>query len=351
METGNSLANEGKWLESIGYFKLVLDEDGDHADAWFNIAKACFELKDYAYVIYCLTQVQKLEGKDVSTLDLIGDSYYYLEQYDQAVKIYEEAYKVSKIVIFNNKIKESNKRILSNQQIIKDGQQFAKHWAEEYYKVSILVNKTPYNSMAVFRDHLYLEQVFAKLIEQGKDLSTIRILDLGCGEGKILRSFLGWKAQPENLYGIDVSPFIIDYAQGLSSTKMNFVVGSLDQMPFEDQQFDVVLTRGVVQHIIDKTIMNKVAYEIQRVLKPDGTMILFESSSMTFGNSFFTESTLSRNYEDYRSLFPAHQIVCQPALLNEAYIQTYSHDMARMYKEAFMPGNPEHKYQFVYINL
>lgn len=351
MAEGISLAKEGKWLESIGYFKLVLDEEANNTDAWFNVAKACYELKDYPYVIYCLTKLQELEGKDPSTLDLIGDSYFYLEQYDQAVKIYREALELSGNEIFQSKIDESQKIIAQNQGIIAEAQQNAGKWAEDYYRVSILVNKTPYNFVGIFRDHLYLEQVFNKLIESGKDISSIKILDLGCGEGKILRSFINWKAQPENLFGIDVSPFIIDHAKTLSSPKINFAVGTLDQMPFENEQFDVILSRGVLQHITDKPTMNKVAYEIQRLLKPDGTMIFFEASRMVFGNQFFTETTVNRNEEDYRTLFPAYQIVCQPALLNEAYLQSNSYDIPRMYKEASMPGNPQHTYQFVYMNL
>src|SRR5215471_1697166 len=50
------------------------------------------------------------------------------------------------------------------------------------------------------------EQRFLKLLSQygREDLETRKILEIGCGNGDLLRDFIKWGARPENIAGVDL---------------------------------------------------------------------------------------------------------------------------------------------------
>lgn len=351
MQKGVEFTKLGDWTQAIGYFKLVLDEDSQNVDAWFNSGKACYELKNYPLAIYCFTQLHKLEGEDIETLDMVGESYYHLGQFDMAEQQFRKALENQSSEVLQQKLDNVKQEIELSQKTINDQKRYASRWADEYYKNSIITNSVSYSWVHILLHYQYMQKIVEKIIVGRQDVSSLKILDLGCGDGKVLRDLLSWKLRPENLYGIDVSHFIIDYARKLSSSEMNFVQGTLDELPFENQQFDIILSRGVLQHIKDEETMNKVSSQIQRILKPEGTMIFYEAFSVTFGNKFFSDTTLNRTAEDYRKFFPAYQIECQPFLLSHSYLMENQTNLAKLYTEINQADHSQHQYQFIYLTL
>ena len=96
-----------------------------------------------------------------------------------------------------------------------------------------------------------------------------RMLDLGCGNGRHAMYFArqGMKAA-----GIDVSDQAIDWANdwaGREGLEVDFRVGDIRNLPFEDQSFDVVVSHGVLDHVPMETA-RKAASEVRRVLRPNG---------------------------------------------------------------------------------
>lgn len=65
---------------------------------------------------------------------------------------------------------------------------------------------------------------------------------------------------------------MIDYARK-KIPKASFFVGSVNNLPFEDNSFDVVIFLAVLEHIPKDTEPQALA-EIHRVLKPNGLLIL-----------------------------------------------------------------------------
>ena len=100
-----------------------------------------------------------------------------------------------------------------------------------------------------------------------------RVLDIGCGVGFVAR-YLKDKYNVE-VVGVDVDPEQIECAEEHSGHNegLHFTVADATRLPFEDNHFDMVLSFMVVHHIGD---WKRVLEEVSRVLKPEGTYILYE---------------------------------------------------------------------------
>ncbi len=97
------------------------------------------------------------------------------------------------------------------------------------------------------------------------------VLDLGSGAGNdlfVARSIVGSTGR---LFGLDFSEKMIQKAR-LNAQKpgygnMEFISGDIEDMPFDDNQFDVVLSNCVLNLVPDK---HRAFSEIHRVLKRGG---------------------------------------------------------------------------------
>jgi SAM-dependent methyltransferase len=107
------------------------------------------------------------------------------------------------------------------------------------------------------------------------DLSDRRILDIGCGSGGFLREFIKYGARPKNLYGIDLLEERIEKARELNPN-IDFRCGDASNLPYEDHFFDIVMQFTVFTSILDSGMKEKIASEMLRVLKADGTIIWYD---------------------------------------------------------------------------
>jgi pseudaminic acid biosynthesis-associated methylase len=89
------------------------------------------------------------------------------------------------------------------------------------------------------------------------------ILEVGCNLCNNLR--LLQKHGYRNLYGIDIQRYAIKRAKQLTDD-INLVEGSIFDLPFKDNYFDLVFTAGVLIHISPKDI-SAAMKEIYRVSK------------------------------------------------------------------------------------
>ena len=135
----------------------------------------------------------------------------------------------------------------------------------------------------VFRDiaHLYRLQrrywntltLFQKMGIQ--DLAVIRILDIGCGDGNMLRQFLQWGARPENLAGIDLRPEPVDYALSLNPD-LDVRCGSAAELPWPDKTFDIVCQHTVFTSVLDGDMRKRIASEMKRVFRENGMILWYD---------------------------------------------------------------------------
>lgn len=102
-----------------------------------------------------------------------------------------------------------------------------------------------------------------------------KVLDLGSGSG--MDSFIASSKAGNSgeVRGIDMTEEQVNKAVQLASAgnykNTLFQKGYLENLPFRDESFDVVISNGVINLCPDKS---KVFAEIARVLKPKGRMVI-----------------------------------------------------------------------------
>ncbi len=136
--------------------------------------------------------------------------------------------------------------------------------------------KNYYDSIAKGYDELHGEEQLKKLELIGREIKTdsklkdfikpsYELLDVGCGTG-ISTGF--FKANEK--YGIDPSKELIQIA--IKNYPMcEFKVGSAENLPYIDKQFNVVVSLTAIQNFTD---IDAGLDEIRRVCKKDGHFIL-----------------------------------------------------------------------------
>ncbi len=92
------------------------------------------------------------------------------------------------------------------------------------------------------------------------------ILEVGCGAGHVLQ-----KIPVGKLYGIDISSKMISLATRRLGERANLKKGSAERIEYPDQFFDKIICTEVLEHTLDPSVVLR---EIQRVVKPGGTVIL-----------------------------------------------------------------------------
>jgi ubiquinone/menaquinone biosynthesis C-methylase UbiE len=100
-----------------------------------------------------------------------------------------------------------------------------------------------------------------------------RIIDIGCGSGKILGTLLGLGAQAAHCVGVDLIPERILEARA-AQPAIRFIQGNADHLEFPDGTFDLALASTVFSSILNDG--DRVAGEIARVLKPGGALLWYD---------------------------------------------------------------------------
>jgi len=103
------------------------------------------------------------------------------------------------------------------------------------------------------------------------DLDGRRILDVGCGIGTYVRQFREFS---DDVYGVDVDE---DKVKQASARLPNIFCSPAEQLPFEDESFDVILLHEVIEHVENDVDSIREAY---RCLRPGGQVIIFAPNRM-----------------------------------------------------------------------
>jgi ubiquinone/menaquinone biosynthesis C-methylase UbiE len=109
----------------------------------------------------------------------------------------------------------------------------------------------------------YWTEVVADLINEYQLSNDSSVLDVGCAKGFFLHD-LKIALPGINIKGIDISKYAIENCIG--TVKNDLSVASADDLPFEDNSFDLVISINTV-HNLDRANCGKALSEITRVTK------------------------------------------------------------------------------------
>jgi len=131
-----------------------------------------------------------------------------------------------------------------------------------------------YHTMRQVEDTYWWYQVLR--LEVVKDVAsrfpgpkTCKLLDAGCGTGGMLHALR--ETRPEwQITGLDFSPVAVDYCHERGFADV--IRGSVDEMPFPNARFDVVVSLDVLYP--RQVSQDRAVSETARVLKPGGLLIL-----------------------------------------------------------------------------
>src|ERR1700755_1799011 len=124
-----------------------------------------------------------------------------------------------------------------------------------------------------------------------------RILDAGCGSGRNLVYFL---REGFDVCGVDTSPEAVARVRALARAlaprlpEDNFRRESVEEMSFEDESFDAVLSSAVLHFARDEARWLASMREMWRVLKPGG--VFFARLASTAGVESYIEHLGGRRY-------------------------------------------------------
>jgi len=104
------------------------------------------------------------------------------------------------------------------------------------------------------------------------------VLEVGCGTGTLTLAAKRQAGPSGKVFGIDVIPGMIELSQrkaAQANEDITFQLGSIDDIPFSANQFDVAMCSFMIFHM-SEMVRRKGIAEIYRVLKPQGRLLVLD---------------------------------------------------------------------------
>jgi ubiquinone/menaquinone biosynthesis C-methylase UbiE len=128
--------------------------------------------------------------------------------------------------------------------------------------------------------------LFDQYIEKLRFPDAGRTLEIGCGSGAMSRALIHKENFSGALVGIDQSAAFIEAARCFAADEnagesLEFHVGDVHKLDFDDESFDVVILHTLISHVADTEAALK---EIARITRKGGTVAIFDGdySSLTY---------------------------------------------------------------------
>lgn len=153
------------------------------------------------------------------------------------------------------------------------------------------------------------------------------VLDIasGAGYGSNLLA-----ANAKEVIGVDISLQDIENSKVKyeKTSNLSYCVGSVLNIPFENNKFDVVVSFETLEHITEHDLM---IYEIKRVLKTDGILIISTPDKLAYSdipqtsNIFHKKELYTNEFVDLVSRFFKNHNLLNQKILNGSLV--YNNDL------------------------
>ncbi len=144
----------------------------------------------------------------------------------------------------------------------------------------------PYDHLSTAERYLHLtrdEALLALLRRHGvADLAGQRILELGCGEGALLRTLFHHGAEPDKTAGVDIDS---GRSRRARATGAHVGVADIAALPYRDGAFDLAFAFTVFSSVLDRAARRRAAAEAMRVLRPGGLLVVYDFWLNPFNSS------------------------------------------------------------------
>ena len=149
-----------------------------------------------------------------------------------------------------------------------------------------------YSERKKFKSKLYLPCLQNNLISQNiltlnladlirkiykvNELSNLKLIDFGCGNGSKDLIFLSLGLKPVNFYGVEVHPSLFEEAKENLPNKSNLFNNSIIDFPIKTCFADIGFQSMALSSITNKKYFNKTCTKISKLIKPDGILFSYD---------------------------------------------------------------------------
>jgi SAM-dependent methyltransferase len=159
-------------------------------------------------------------------------------------------------------------------------------------------------------------RLLSRRLEQACQVAEVgpgmRVLDVGCGRGEILRRCAKLGA---SVYGIDYSPVAARMAAELDEGGTRVSLGDAKFLPFPSMCFDRVLMFDLVEHL-HPWELQKTLTEARRVLRPQGRLIIHSAPNAWYDRYAYPIVRLVRTAMGEGAHYPTDPRAVTPANLH-----------------------------------
>lgn len=135
-----------------------------------------------------------------------------------------------------------------------------------------------YSSIYSIFEGPFLKKARNRSLELLEIKKSDKILEIGFGTGITLKEFVKIVDGKGKVYGIDLTPEMVEKARKRIGGKADLREGSATKLPYKDNMFEIVYLSNILEILSDKDIY-KVLSEIKRVLKPNGKVCIVGTSN------------------------------------------------------------------------